>query len=343
MADVLFEELVSYARGGERSDNLMIDIHKLHDIKREHFSSAEEYITNYQRQISVLRRVKLAPLPFYAIAIMLREVEEELPGIAFIKEALQKVANPQEMTQEEFDRKCKEMLIKARQLTVSISTNKVSSASERPTRQVDRRDTNDPTPTYPDRYDHADRGRSRGRGRGGGYNRGGQRGRGRGGGGNNGSSHEEHADRGSSYGNSTSSTGIVSARNAPPKGKDIYRYAKECREAKKQRIDGFCSFCGFRPHTAKQCFYLAENPDCEWDLLISCWSLSAALRERKDSKGKALLAIEMLAVEDQTEIAAEEAGDGFSAEKVGDKDGWLLDSGATKSIIGNINDFVEYH
>ncbi|KAJ5997158.1 hypothetical protein N7522_008818 [Penicillium canescens] len=107
MADMLFDELVSYARGGERSDNLMIDIHKLYDIKREHYSSAEE-------QISVLRRVKLAPLLFYAIAIMLREVEEELPGMAFMKEALQKVTNPQEMTQEEFDRKCKEMLIKAR-------------------------------------------------------------------------------------------------------------------------------------------------------------------------------------------------------------------------------------
>ena len=85
----------SAMRGEEKGlITLMIDIHKLHDIKREHFSSAEEYITNYQRQISVLRRVKLAPLPFYAIAIMLREVEEELPGIAFIKEALQKVANP---------------------------------------------------------------------------------------------------------------------------------------------------------------------------------------------------------------------------------------------------------
>ena len=47
MADVLFEELVSYARGGERSDNLMIDMYKLADMKREHFSSAEEYITNY--------------------------------------------------------------------------------------------------------------------------------------------------------------------------------------------------------------------------------------------------------------------------------------------------------
>ncbi|KAJ6094405.1 hypothetical protein N7467_001918 [Penicillium canescens] len=98
MADVLFDELVSYARGGEISHNLMIDIYKLADMKREHFSSAEEYITSYQRQISVLRRVKLALLLFHAIATMLREVEEELPGMAFMKEALQKVANPQEMT-----------------------------------------------------------------------------------------------------------------------------------------------------------------------------------------------------------------------------------------------------
>jgi hypothetical protein len=71
MADVLFDELVSYARGGERSDNLMIDIYKLADMKRQHFSSAEVYITSYQRQISILRHVKLAPLPFHAVAIML--------------------------------------------------------------------------------------------------------------------------------------------------------------------------------------------------------------------------------------------------------------------------------
>ncbi|OGE48052.1 hypothetical protein PENARI_c033G04441 [Penicillium arizonense] len=71
MADVLFDELVSYTRGGERSDNLMIDIYKLADMKREHFSSAEVYITSYQRQISILRHVKLAPLPFHAVAIML--------------------------------------------------------------------------------------------------------------------------------------------------------------------------------------------------------------------------------------------------------------------------------
>ena len=212
MADVLFDELVSYTRGGEGSDNLMIDIYKLADMKREHFSSAEEYITSYQRQISVLRRVKLAPLPFHAVAIMLREVEEELPGMALMKEALQKVVNPQEMTQEEFDRKCKEMLINARQLAISISTNKVSSAREKSARQADRRDTIDhpSQSTHSDRYDYADRGRGRG-----GYNRAGQRGRGRGGGGNNGSSHEEHADRGSSY--TGNSTGIASARNAPPK------------------------------------------------------------------------------------------------------------------------------
>jgi hypothetical protein len=212
MADVLFDELVSYTREGERSDKLMIDIYKLADMKREHFSSAGEYITSYQRQISVLRRVKLAPLPFHAIAIILREVEEELPGMAFMKEALQKVVNPQEMTQEEFDRKCKEMLINARQLAISISTNKVSSAREKSARQADRR-------THSDRYDYADRGRGRG-----GYNRGGQRGRGRGGGGNNGSSHEEHADRGSSY--TGNSTGIASARNAPPKGNELRRSTK---------------------------------------------------------------------------------------------------------------------
>ncbi|KAJ5997157.1 hypothetical protein N7522_008817 [Penicillium canescens] len=69
--------------------------------------------------------------------------------------------------------------------------------------------------------------------------------------------------------------------------------------------------------------------------------LTATLRERKDSKGRVSLAIEMPTVESQ--IAVIEEATGFLAEKVGDDDGWLLDSGATKSITGNINDFVEYH
>ena len=51
---------------------------------------------------------------------------------------------------------------------------------------------------------------------------------------------------------------------------------------------------------------------------------------------------EMLNKEDHTTTTAIDATTGFSAEKAGD-DGWLLDSGATKSITRNINDFVEYH
>jgi uncharacterized membrane protein YgcG len=332
-ADQLFEELVSYAQGGDRSDNVLIDAFKLHDMKRDHYGSAEEFIGDYQRQINILRRSKIAPPPFVSIGIMIRELQDELPDMVFMREALRKVKEPHEITHEDFDKQCKELTIKARQL--KVEANKAHTARRNPFR-TDKRDTIDPL----SQNDYADRGgRGRGRGRGGGYNRGGQRGRGRGGGRGNGSSHEEHSDRGSSY--ASNPTGIASARNAPPKGKDIYRYAKECREAEKQRIDGFCSFCGFGPHTAKQCFYLAENPDCEWDLPTSCWSLSVALREQKDSKGRALLAIEMPTVENQT-ITVIDAATSFSAEKAGD-DGWLLDSGATKSITGNINDFVEYH
>ncbi|KAJ6094463.1 hypothetical protein N7467_001976 [Penicillium canescens] len=139
-----------------------------------------------------------------------------------MREALRKVKEPHEVTHENFDKQCKEITIKARQL--KVETNKTHTASRNPFR-TDGRDTIDPTSqnTYAsDRHDYADRGRGRGRGRGG-YSRGGQRGRGRGGGGNNGSTHEEHADRGSSYGNST---GIASARNAPSKGNELRRSTK---------------------------------------------------------------------------------------------------------------------
>lgn len=86
--------------------------------------------------------------------------------------------------------------------------------------------------------DHGNRGSQRGRGN----NHAGQRGRGHGSGGN---SAGEHADCGSSL-----------PRISPPKGKDIYQYAKEYRDAKQQRIDGICSFCGYGPHNARSCYYL---------------------------------------------------------------------------------------
>src|SRR4051794_38417917 len=148
-----------------------------------------------------------------------------------MREALRKVKEPHGITHEDFDRQYKELTIKARQL--KVEANKAHTA-RRNLFRTENRDTIDPL----SQNDYADRGgRGRGRGRGGRYNRGGQRGRGRGGR-DNGLSHKEHTDRRSSY--VSNLTGIASARNAPPKGKDIYRYAKEYREAKKQRIDGFC-------------------------------------------------------------------------------------------------------
>jgi hypothetical protein len=100
-ADQLFEELVSYAKGGDRSDNILIDAFKLHDMKRDHYGSAEEYISDYQRQMNILRRSKIAPPAFISIGIMIRELQEELPDMVFMREALRKVKEPSEITHED--------------------------------------------------------------------------------------------------------------------------------------------------------------------------------------------------------------------------------------------------
>jgi hypothetical protein len=179
-ADDLFKEIVSYVRGGNRSDNIMINMYKLDDMRRDHYSSAEEYITDFKTQMNVLRKVKLALHPWWAIGLMIRQLQDELPGIAFIQDRLGKVLEPDKMTHSDFDEYYMELSIKARQL--AANTNKTHSARQNGPRN-NRHDAKNPANAAdpPNQYSQSDRG-GRGRG-GGGNNRAGQRGRGRGRGG----------------------------------------------------------------------------------------------------------------------------------------------------------------
>ncbi|CDM32855.1 unnamed protein product [Penicillium roqueforti FM164] len=47
-------------------------------------------------------------------------------------------------------------------------------------------------------------------------------------------------------------------RNQPPPGKDIHEYVKEKKDAPQKDESGMCAYCGFGPHKAKACSYLAE-------------------------------------------------------------------------------------
>ncbi|KAJ6010138.1 hypothetical protein N7522_005154 [Penicillium canescens] len=127
------------AQGGDRSDNVLIDAFKLYDMKRDHYGLAEEYISDYQRQMNILRRSKIAPPAFISIGIMIRELQDKLPDMAFTREALRKVKESHEITHEDFDKQCKEMTIKARQL--AVKANKTHSARRNPFR-TDRQDKN---------------------------------------------------------------------------------------------------------------------------------------------------------------------------------------------------------
>ncbi|KAJ6029799.1 hypothetical protein N7460_010065 [Penicillium canescens] len=70
-------------------------------MKRDHYGSAEEYISDYQRQMNILRRSKIAPPPFISTGIMIRQLQDELPDIVFMHEALRKVKEPHEITHED--------------------------------------------------------------------------------------------------------------------------------------------------------------------------------------------------------------------------------------------------
>ncbi|KAJ6094410.1 hypothetical protein N7467_001923 [Penicillium canescens] len=106
-ADQLFEELVSYAQDGDPSGNVLLDVFKLYDMKRDHYGSAEEYISHYQIQMNIPRRSKIAPPAFISVGIMVRELQDELPNMVFMREALRKVKEPHEITHEDFDKNAK--------------------------------------------------------------------------------------------------------------------------------------------------------------------------------------------------------------------------------------------
>ncbi|KAJ6039496.1 hypothetical protein N7499_004460 [Penicillium canescens] len=108
-------------------------------MKRDHYGLAEEYISDYQRQVNILRRSKIAPPAFISIGIMIRELQDKLPDMVFTREALRKVKESHEITHEDFDKQCKEMTIKARQL--AVKANKTHSARRNPFR-TDRQDKN---------------------------------------------------------------------------------------------------------------------------------------------------------------------------------------------------------
>jgi hypothetical protein len=66
-ADQLFEELVSYAQGGDPSGNVLIDVFKPYDLKRDNYGSDEEYISDYQIQMNIPRRSKIALPAFISV------------------------------------------------------------------------------------------------------------------------------------------------------------------------------------------------------------------------------------------------------------------------------------
>ena len=84
---------------------------------------------------------------------MIRELQDELPDIVFMREALRKVKEPHQMTHEDFDKQCKEMTIKARQL--AVESNKTYLARKGLSRS-DRKETNKPDSKETNKSDRTD-------------------------------------------------------------------------------------------------------------------------------------------------------------------------------------------
>ncbi|KAJ5801495.1 uncharacterized protein N7518_003563 [Penicillium psychrosexuale] len=81
---------------------------------------------------------------------------------------------------------------------------------------------------------------------------------------------------------------------------------------------GICAYCGFGPHKAKACSYLAEVPPTHWTSSPHIWNYSIALREG-----------ESMAI-----TAAAHPSDRLNS--------WLLETGSDKTPTHSFEDFYTY-
>lgn len=117
--------------------------------------------------------------------------------------------------------------------------------------------------------------------------------------------------------NDSSSKPKVKPRNSPPDGKDIRDWAREKREGKQKDDDGYCTYCCYGPHNARDCGYISEKPPARWHRSPNLWCLSEALKE-----GKASMAIAM--------------------STSSRKNDWLLDTGSNMTLTHDLDDFYSY-
>ena len=417
-ADDLYREIMTTVLGSNQAENVALEYKKLMSMRREGTTSASQYVIAYQNQFNILCKHRINPPFFGSLITMIDQLREDIAKVAFIEEKLA-VLTPGEITREQYDEFVKTLLSAAElrehdhyfeNANAIIGMAHSARIKKRSPFAPPRR--TEPTPTAATdastvaTADQTNRGGHQGRGN----NHAGQRGRGRGGGGTQHGG--EHADRGSSL-----------PRMQPPKGKDIYQYAKECRDTKQQRVNDLCSFCGYGPHNARSCFYLQEVPECDWTLSSHVWSLSGAIRDGDSKPGRVAVSLRALPGRASTAIVAnaiefydefdefgnnnsefysefdvfddsehaefnEQFYDQFYEESYDDQlnfndadtedpmdnpldwilpeyeeddfeltdanaanlansanqsTGWLLDSGASKPITGNISDFIEYY
>lgn len=111
-------------------------------------------------------------------------------------------------------------------------------------------------------------------------------------------------------------------RKQPADDKDIHDYAREMRNGTQKDDNNMCTFCGFGPHAAKKCAYLNESPPSSWEPSGNLWAYSKAIQTAQ-REGQNNMVVAATSSVDRT-------------------NDWLLDTGSSKTLTHDLEDFHAY-
>ncbi|KAJ5773339.1 hypothetical protein N7457_008235 [Penicillium paradoxum] len=112
-ADEVYKVILDEAERFNTLANVYHELNKFDDITRENYTTAYEYITAYRKQFNVLKRFGVAPPPAFAIARLMRNIEDEVEKVMFIRERTG-AFNAGDMTEDHFYKYITELAVSAK-------------------------------------------------------------------------------------------------------------------------------------------------------------------------------------------------------------------------------------
>ena len=112
-ADVVMERIEKIVLGNGRVQTIFFKLNTFWSTKRNQYDSAIDFINDFNAQVELLHYLEV-PIPWVvALARILQQLEDELPGVQFMKCKIDHML-PEEITEEKFFELCASIRYEAR-------------------------------------------------------------------------------------------------------------------------------------------------------------------------------------------------------------------------------------